>query len=227
MTADTGFDSLDPHAGQPVATGGAPPESAEAALVLVHGRGGSGAGMIPFGRELVARADAADRVALLAPQASDFQWYPRPFLAPLAENQPGLDSALGRLASILDELEAAGLPATRVVLLGFSQGACLASEFAARDARRRGGLVVLSGGLIGPEVERARYGGSLAGTPVLVGCSDRDPHIPVARVRETSRVLGELGAAVDERIYPEMGHTVNDDELDAAAGILRAALGDG
>lgn len=113
------------------------------------------------------------------------------------------------------------------MLLGFSQGSCLAAEFAVRDGRRRGGLVVLSGGLIGPEVDRTRYAGSMDGTPTLVACSDRDPHIPLERVRETSRVLGERGAAVDERIYDGMGHTVNDDELDAAAAILRGALAGG
>ncbi len=221
MAPDEDPHASDPHANQPVAAGGATPEAAEAALVLVHGRGGTAAGMLPIGRELAARAGAEGRVAFVAPQASDFEWYPRSFLAPMEENQPGLDSGLARLASLLAELEDAGLPAERVVLLGFSQGACLASEFAARNPRRRGGLVVFSGGLIGEEVDPERYHGSMEGTPVLLGCSDRDPHIPVERVRETTRILGRLGAAVDERIYEGMGHTVNDDELDAAAAILR------
>jgi predicted esterase len=218
---------IDPHADQPLARGGAPIESAAAALVLVHGRGGSAAGMVPFGREVAARTGAADRVALLAPQADDFEWYPRSFLAPIEQNQPGLDSGLARLGRILAELETAGIPAERVVLLGFSQGACLASEYAARNARRYGGLVVLSGGLIGPELEPARYAGAFGGAPAFLGCSDRDPHIPLERVHETARVLEGLGAAVDERIYPAMGHTVNDEELDAAGEILRGALGDG
>jgi phospholipase/carboxylesterase len=217
----------DPHADQPLARGGAPIESAAAALVLVHGRGGAAAGMVPFGREVAARAGALDRVALLAPQADDFEWYPRSFLAPIEQNQPGLDSGLARMDRILAELETAGIPAERVVLLGFSQGACLASEYAARNARRYGGLVVLSGGLIGLELEPARYAGAFGGAPAFLGCSDRDPHIPVERVHETARVLEGLGAAVDERIYPAMGHTVNDEELDAAGEILRGALEDG
>ena len=216
----------DPHGDQPLARGGAPIESAAAALVLVHGRGGAAAGMVPFGREVAARAGALDRVALLAPQADDFEWYPRSFLAPIEQNQPGLDSGLARLGRVLAELDTVGIPAERVVLLGFSQGACLISEYAARNARRYGGLVVLSGGLIGPEVEPARYAGAFDGAPAFLGCSDRDPHIPVERVHETARVLEGLGAVVDERIYPAMGHTVNDEELDAAGEILRGALED-
>lgn len=224
---DSGAPRDDPHGDQPVARGGALLESAEATLVLVHGRGGTAAGMIPFGREVAARAEAAGRVAFLAPQAADFEWYPRSFLAPIEENQPGLDSGLARLERIRVDLEAAGIPAARLVLLGFSQGACLASEYAARNPRRYGGLVVLSGGLIGDRVDAGRYSGSFDGAPAFLGCSDRDPHIPVERVRETARVLEGLGAAVDERIYPGMGHTVNDEELDRAAEILRGALTEG
>lgn len=205
------------HQGQPLLQRGALLGEARAAMVLVHGRGASAADIMTLADEL-----PYPDFAYLAPQAAGGTWYPNRFMAPIASNEPWLSSALQVLADTLASLEAAGLPPERTILLGFSQGACLATEFVARNARRYGGVVGLSGGLIGPTGTPRDYPGSLDGTPVLLGCSDVDPHIPVGRVHETAEVLRRLGAAVDERIYPGMGHTVNEDELAAVRAMMAA-----
>lgn len=217
-----------PHGGWRVEAAGAAPEEARAAVVLLHGRGGTAAGILALARE-IERLDPGSTTgfACLAPGAAGHQWYPDRFMAPLENNAEGLESALAVLARLVERMAGAGIPRDRIVLGGFSQGACLALEFVARDARRWGGVIALSGGLIGPPGTRWEFGGSLEVTPVFLGCSDRDPHIPAERVHETARVMERLGARVEERIYPGMGHTVNEDELRAAAGILRAAGGAG
>lgn len=177
-------------------------------MILVHGRGGSVDDM----RALAGEFDQA-RLACVAPAAADRTWYPYSFLEPLKRNEPHLSSALRLIARALAKAEAGPLPHERIVLLGFSQGACLALEFAARSARRYGGVVGLSGGLIGPEGTPREYTGSFAGTPVFLGCSDVDPHIPKRRVEESAVVFGRMGAAVTKRIYPGLGHTVTADEI--------------
>ncbi len=214
-----------PHGKIPAATSGAPLDAARAAAVLAHGRGAAAEDMLGLARALVADGppELAD-VAFVAPRAADHAWYPRSFLAPTETNEPALSSALAVLESLVEQLAAAGLPPDRVVLGGFSQGACLALEFAARAPRRYGGLVGLSGGLIGPPGTERRLTGSLGGTPGFLGCSDRDPHVPLARVEETAALLEGIGGRVETRIYPGMGHTVNEDELDAARGILVQAV---
>ena len=209
----------DPHAGARVLRAGAPLHEAGAAVVLVHGRGGSAEGMLDL-----ARAIGGQDVVWLAPQAAGGSWYPYSFLAPIESNEPWLSSALGFLDALLARAGEAGLPPERVALAGFSQGACLSAEFAARRARRYGGLVLLSGGLIGPPGTPRDYAGTLSGTPAFLGCSDVDPHIPVERVHETARVLGEMGAEVDERIYPGLGHTVIEDEIAAAGAIVEGLV---
>ncbi|HKF37335.1 MAG TPA: dienelactone hydrolase family protein, partial [Ktedonobacteraceae bacterium] len=156
----------------------------------------------------------------LAPQARGNAWYPNSFLAPLASNEPGLSSGLAVIAALLERLARAGIPAERTMLLGFSQGACLTLEFAARNAQRYGGVVGLSGGLIGPDGTPRDYAGSLVGTPVFLGCSDVDPHIPKARVEESAEVLRRLGGDVTARLYPRMDHTVNRDELRFVQGMM-------
>ncbi|MEL6962265.1 MAG: dienelactone hydrolase family protein [Pseudomonadota bacterium] len=161
-------------------------------------------------------------IAYLAPEAAGRTWYPQSFLAPIEHNEPGLSSGLQAIADGLDHLAVAGFPSECTALLGFSQGACLALEFAARNARRYGALISLSGGLIGPEGTPRTYPGSLEGTPVFLGCSDNDMHIPLARVSESAEVLKRLDASVDTRIYPGMGHTINDDEVKAVRGLLAA-----
>jgi predicted esterase len=205
----------DPHGGQRVAEAGAPLHRARAAAMHQHDRGAEAEGMLSL-----AETFAQPELAYLAPQAAGRSWYPHSFLAPIPRNEPFLSSALQALDAVMRRLEAEGFPADRVVLLGFSQGACLALEYAARQARRYGALVGLSGGLIGPEGTPRDYPGDLAGTPVFLGCSDIDPHIPLPRVRETTRVLGALGGAVTERIYPDAGHGIFEDELRHVRGLL-------
>lgn len=197
-----------PHQGQPVVATGRDLGEAAAAMILVHGRGATAESILSLAEEME-RPD----LAYLAPQAAGYTWYPYSFMAPMEQNEPGLSSALERLGELVDFLEQEGVPAERVVLLGFSQGACLSLELAARNPRRYGGIVALSGGLIGPPGTPRDYPGSLDGTPVFLGCSDRDPHIPLQRVQESTQVMKRLGAEVTERIYPAMGHTVNEDEL--------------
>lgn len=189
-------------------TAGVPLQEAQAAMILVHGRGATAASILTLAREL-----DRDGFAYLAPQAPGQTWYPYSFLAPLEQNQPHLDAALVTLENVLAQVVAAGIPAERIIFLGFSQGACLASEFVARNARRYGGLAALSGGLIGPPGTPRVYPGDLAGTPVFLGCSDVDPHIPAWRVEESAAVLEQLGGAVTMRLYPGMGHSVNEDEI--------------
>jgi phospholipase/carboxylesterase len=205
----------DPHAGQPVLHRGARLGDARLAMILLHGRGSSAEDMMGLA-EAVFEPD----IAYLAPQAADHTWYPYSFLSPLAQNEPYLTSALGAIGTLIDSISRQGVQTERVVLLGFSQGACLSLEFAARQPRRYAAVVGLSGGLIGPDGTDRAYPGSLDGTPVFLGCSDRDPHVPVARVHESAAVLRRLGASVDERIYPGMGHTVNDEELDVVRTLI-------
>lgn len=205
----------DPHDGQPIVHYGAPLESARLAAIFAHGRGASAEDILGLAPEL-----RADDVAYLAPQAADRTWYPYSFLSPIPRNEPWLTSALGTLAKLVASLGQQGFGPERIVLLGFSQGACLSLEFAARNPRRYAGVIGFSGGLIGPPGTPRDYPGSLAGTPIFLGCSDIDAHIPLERVHETTVVLRRMGATVDERIYKGMGHTINADELQAA----RAAL---
>lgn len=216
--------AADPHAGTPVRRAGAPLDEAAVAVLLLHGRGASAESILTLAGEL-RREDAA----FLAPEAAGSTWYPHSFLAPLEMNEPWLSSALRRVYRVAEEAEAAGVPRERIVVAGFSQGACLAAEFVARNAARWGGLVVLSGGLIGtadtegvpPEDKRFDYAGRLDGTPVLVGCSDFDPHIPLRRVEQTVVVLSEMKAEVDGRVYEGLGHAINRDEMDAFDALLR------
>ena len=187
---------------------GAPLARARAAAVLVHGRGASAEDILTLGDEF-----GQDDIAYLAPQAPDYTWYPYSFLAPLAQNEPYLTRALGTVGGVLERLAREGFAAERVALIGFSQGGCLALEYAARNAQRYGAVAGLSAGLIGPPGMPRTDQGSLAGTPVFLGCSDVDSHVPLARVHESRDVLGRMGAAVTERIYPGMAHTINADEV--------------
>ena len=198
-----------------VLAAGSPLGQATAAMILVHGRGATAEDILSLGREL-GRPD----LAYLAPQAEGYSWYPYSFLAPMERNEPGLSNGLALLDHLVERLGAEGIPPERTVLLGFSQGACLSLEYAARNARRFGGVAGLSGGLIGPPETPRDYPGSFDGTPVFLGCSDRDPHIPLQRVKESTEVLTRMGAQVTERIYPAMGHTVNEDELEQVRSLL-------
>jgi predicted esterase len=188
-------------------------------MILVHGRGASAADIMTIAAEVMFPG-----VAYLAPQAARSAWYPYPFTAPLEANEPYLSSALQVLASLVAKVEAT-VPAGRLVLLGFSQGACLTLEFTARHARTYGGVVGLSGGLIGPDGTPRDYPGDFGRTPVFLGCSDVDPHIPKERVIEAGQVFERMGADVDVRLYPQMGHTSNADEIEAVRAIVKGVAG--
>jgi len=221
MSADRGAGARpgDPHAGQPVRTAGTPVRDASIAMVMVHGRGASAESILSL-----APALALPGVAFIAPQAADGVWYPYGFMSPIERNEPGLTSGMLAIGRVIEHIADSGIPAERTLLLGFSQGACLATEYAARHAQRYGGVACLSGGLIGPEGTPRDYPGSLAGTPLFLGCSDVDGHIPAARVRESAEVLRRLGGEVTMRLYPGMGHLVNDDEIEVVRSMLAGAL---
>jgi len=191
-------------------------DRARAAMILVHGRGASAADIMTVAAEVMFPG-----VAYLAPQAAGSAWYPNPFTAPLEDNEPYLSSALELLSSVLSRVEAK-VSAEKVVLLGFSQGACLTLEFAARHARRYGGVVGLSGGLIGPDGTPRDYPGGFDGTPAFLGCSDVDPYIRKERVSEAGQVYERMGAQVVVRLYPGMAHTVSADEIEAVREIVKA-----
>ncbi|QPV63292.1 dienelactone hydrolase family protein [Halosimplex litoreum] len=210
-----------PHQGQGLATGGTPLDEAEAAMILVHGRGATAQSILGMGRQL-----HAEGVALLAPQAARNTWYPNSFLEPVETNEPGRSSGLQAIEDAVEQVNDAGIPTEKVLILGFSQGACLGSEFVARNPERYGGHVAFSGGLIGETIDPAEFEGSLEGTPSFVGCSDVDPHIPEERVHVTTEVLEKLDADVEERIYPGMGHGVNDDEVEYVSGMVADLVDD-
>ena len=205
----------DPHAHQPVFRAGPQPANARIVAILLHGRGASAEDILGLSREW-----RLQDVAYLAPQASGSTWYPYSFLAPLEQNEPGISSGLGVMSGLLQTLKEQGIQSERVALMGFSQGACLTLEFAARHPRRYAAIVAFSGGLIGPPGTSRDYQGTFDDTPVFIGCSDVDPHIPLERVIESSATFRRMRATVDERIYPRMGHTVNRDELDAVEALL-------
>jgi predicted esterase len=205
----------DPHRGQPVLTLGPAPETGRLTMIMAHGRGASAEDMLGLAAEF-----GTTDVAFLAPQAAGRTWYPSSFLSPIEDNEPWLTSALGVIGGLVAGLVERQIPHERIALIGFSQGACLSLEFAARQPRRYAAVIGLSGGLIGPPGTPRDYPGAFGGTPVFLGCSDIDPHIPLARVQESAEVFRRMGASVDERIYPRLGHTVNADEIGAVTGLL-------
>lgn len=198
-----------PHGGWPVASRGVPPGEGRAVMIMVHGRHAGPEDIL----SLVPPLHHPD-FTYLAPAAAGGTWYPESFLAPIERNEPGISSGIGVIHGLLDQALAAGVPTERVILLGFSQGACLAVTAAYRRPARYGGVIAYSGGLIGPPGTRWPATGSFDGTPAFLGCSDVDPHIPRSRVDETAAVLDGMQAAVTRRIYPGMGHTVIDDEIE-------------
>lgn len=207
--------SLDPHATPTPLRGGVPVASARLGVILIHGRGASAEDILALADQL-----GIDDAACVAPQAAGHTWYPYSFLAPMDQNEPGLSSALRVISGLVNDFAQHGITSDRVALIGFSQGACLALEFAARHPHPYAAVAGLSGGLIGPPGTPRAYVGSLEGGHVFLGCSDVDPHVPLERVHESADVFRQLGAEVDERIYPRMGHTVNRDELVAISALL-------
>ena len=211
---------MEPHAGQPVVYAGVPLGQAPAAVLMVHGRNATPANIL----DLVPRLARSD-LTYVAPAAAGRTWYPHSFLTDIASNEPGISSAMAVLGSLVGHIEDAGVPRSRIVLLGFSQGACLTAEFAIRHPSRFGGVVIFSGGAIGPGGTRWDREGHFGGTPVFLGCSDQDAHVPEGRVRETAEHFSRMGADVTLRIYPGMGHLVNDDEIAWAQGLLDRGVG--
>lgn len=198
-----------PHQDQPLVTAGAPLDVVEAALVLVHGRGATAQSIVQMADEFHQHG-----VAYLAPQAARNTWYPNAFTAPVESNEPGRTSGLQAVGDAVGKANEAGIPTDRIMVLGFSQGACLASEFVARNPTRYGGLAVLSGGLIGETVDSDDYDGDLEETSVFLGCSDVDPHISEQRVHESAMIFEQLNSDVTKRLYEGMGHGINQDEVD-------------
>lgn len=205
----------DPHRNQPVLVSGQPLSSAKAAVILVHGRGASAADIL----SLAAEFDVPD-LAYLAPEAAGHSWYPYSFMASIARNQPWLDSALSFLGNVVGRAVAAAIARHKVAIVGFSQGACLATEFVARNATRYGALVAFTGGLIGPPGTHFNYPGDLSTTPCFFGAGDPDPHVPWDRVKESASVFSALGAVAALRRYPGLPHTINQDEIENAKQLL-------
>ncbi|OUJ75872.1 alpha/beta hydrolase [Hymenobacter crusticola] len=200
---------------EPIRTAGQPLGTASKALITLHGRGGSAADILSLGRHL-----HVSSYALLAPQASQHTWYPQSFLAPPAQNEPWLSDALAAVERAVAEAERNGIGKENIYFMGFSQGACLTLEYVARHATRYGGVVAFTGGLIGDQLLEANYSGNFEGTPIFIGTSDPDFHVPVERVRASTALLTKLGAHVTEKIYPNMGHTITQEEIDLANKLI-------
>lgn len=211
---------MKPHADQPIYQKGKAIEEAKAAMVIIHGRGSSA-------QNILTLADALYHpdMAYIAPQAANNTWYPYSFLSSIQDNEPGISSAIAVIKGIKDSLVEAGIPLDKIFIGGFSQGACLSLEFAARNTGKYAGILAFSGGLIGPDGTPRDYTGDFQDTPVFLGCSDPDFHIPVQRVHESTKVFEKMGASVTERIYPNMGHTINDDEIAIANEIIAKNIG--
>ncbi|MBI4419441.1 MAG: dienelactone hydrolase family protein [Gemmatimonadetes bacterium] len=207
-----------PHAGQPVETGGHPLGRGRAVMIMVHGRGAGPRNILDLVPALV-----HPDFTYLAPAAANGTWYPLSFMAEIERNEPGMTSGISVIHGLIDDAIAKGIPTERIMLLGFSQGACLASTAALRRPARYGGVIGYCGGLIGPPGTRWEVSGSFDGMPVFLGCSDRDAHVPRERVDETAAQFERMGAAVNERIYPGMGHLVNEDEIAFTRDLMHQA----
>ena len=209
-----------PHAGQPVLTTGKPLGQSPVVVIMIHGRGAGPENILEL-----ASALAQPDVTYLAPAAANNTWYPYSFMSDIARNEPYLTSALSVVKSLVSQVEASGIRRDRIVILGFSQGACLTTEFAIRNASPFGGFVAFSGGAIGPPGTKWDETGRFDGTPIFFGCSNVDPHIPEPRVIESAELCERMGATVTRRIYPGMGHLVNDDEIAWARALLESLTG--
>ena len=198
-----------------IQTAGRNIKDANKALIMVHGRGGSAQDILSLAPHL-----NVNDYALIAPQATNNSWYPLSFLAPPQQNEPWLSSALEILDSVYVELIEKGIAPHHIYMAGFSQGACLTLEYIARNARQYGGIAAFTGGLIGDRIYEANYKGDFMGTPVFIGSSDPDPHVPVERVHASTSILKKMNASVTEKIYPKMGHTISMDEINEANRLI-------
>jgi len=217
IDANRPFDG--PHQNSTVLEHGASLSRAKAAMIMIHGRGATAKGMLPMADQF-----AQPDFHYLAPQAQNHTWYPYSFLEPQKKNQPGLSSGLQLIYDLLDTITKEGVPKQKIILLGFSQGACLVTEFAARHPQKLGGVVALSGGLIGPTISMDNYSGEMDQTPVFIGCSDDDPYVPNERLDETSAVFEKLNADLNKQIYKGMGHTINEEEIKTVRGMMADIL---
>lgn len=211
----------DPHGQARVLHYGAPLESANAVVILIHGRGASAESILQLAPNLLEGNEGAQNVAFLAPQANGNTWYPHRFIAPLEQNEPWLSSALGMIDSVVDTVATAGFEPKALMVAGFSQGACLALEYAARVTRPVGAAAAFSGGLIGPVDEPHAPLGDVQGMNVFLGTGTIDDHVQPEQVRESARLFEEAGANVDLRIYEGMTHTINQDEIDAVRALIQ------
>lgn len=198
-----------------IVTAGKSLEQTKKALIMVHGRGATAESILSLSQEL-----SANDFTLYAPQATNNSWYPYSFMAPVSQNQPALDSALELLDETVKHIQANGVESKNIYLLGFSQGACLSSEYATRNAIRYGGLLLFTGGLVGEKLETGKYKGNFSGTPVLITTGDPDPHVPVSRVDETEKIMQGMGAEVIKKIYKGRPHTILQEELELAKQLL-------
>jgi phospholipase/carboxylesterase len=211
--------NIDPHRDSPVRQFGKPLNEAAGAVILLHGRGGSAEDILSLSNDLF-----FPQLVYLAPQAAGNSWYPNSFLAPLAQNEPWLTSALRKVESTLDMAKQVGMSSDRVVIAGFSQGACLATEFVARHPQRYAALIAFTGGLIGPPGADLTHAGNLEATPVFFGSGDPDPHVPWQRVQQSAQILATMGAAVTIRRFANRPHTISAEEMDSAKQLLRDAF---
>jgi predicted esterase len=216
ITKNTNFEG--PHQNTDVLKGGIGTSNADAAMILIHGRGATAQSILPLADEF----DTDLKLTLRAPQASGNTWYPGSFMAPFEQNEPGLSSGLQKIYDIVQDLIKEGFSEDQIYFLGFSQGACLVSEYVARHPQKYGGLIALSGGLIGngPSIPVEEYEGDLVNTPIFMGCSDNDPHIPKERVNQSAIILDSLNAGVNKKLYPGMGHLVTLDEIQEISKLL-------
>lgn len=208
-----------PHARSPVLSAGTKLEEASAAVILLHGRGAAAEDILSLSSFL-----DFPGVTFFAPQAEGSSWYPNRFIAPIPLNEPYLSAALAKVAGIVQDVESSGISSDRIFIGGFSQGACLAAEYVIRNPQPYGGLFVFSGGYIGPMGEERQASGNLHGMPAFLGCSDVDPHIPLQRLQETAALLSQMNAVVTERIYPGMGHTIVEEEIELARALIEKRL---
>jgi phospholipase/carboxylesterase len=209
----------DPHRDQPVLSVGATPAGAAAAVILLHGRGATAEDILGLAADMY-----DDRVAYLAPQAAGHRWYPASFMAPIQENEPWLSSALAKVAAILESTVVAGVPRERILICGFSQGACLGTEFVARHPARYGALIAFTGGLVGPPDADLRHPGNLSGMPALFSSGDPDPHVPWSRVLDSAKQFTAMGAEVRTQRHAGRPHTVLRQEIESARELLVQTL---
>lgn len=210
---------MEPHVGQPIETTGRPLGEGRAVMIMIHGRQAAPVNILQLVDSL-----SQPEFTYIAPAAANNTWYPYSFMADKEQNEPGILSGVAVIDGVVSDVVNKGIPKDHIVLLGFSQGACLTAEYAVEHADRFGGVILYSGSVIGPPGTTWAYGGSFDGTPIFMGCSDVDSHVPLERIEEGAAVFERMGAMVTKRIYPGMGHQINDDEIAFTQGLMRNLL---